>query len=129
MRFRRLVALLLMFSMSACWRYQEVGALPDPVNLPPQSRVHIYDGEVVSFQLARLEADTIRGTERGTGRARVIPLAAVDLIEAKQFQVIDSILFGTAVIVLFYFSVRGISNRPIIIPDGGTGAGLGTLVP
>lgn len=113
MRFRRAVALLLTFSLSACWRYQALGALPDPTPLPPQTRVHVYDGSMVSLTQAQLASDTVRGFDRETRQPRVIPLAAVDSIEAKQFQVIDSILFGTAALLLFYYSVRGLGRRPI----------------
>lgn len=124
MRFRQTVGLVLMFSMSACWRYSEVGALPDPVELPPQTRVHIYDGEVVSLTTARLAADTIRGIERETRRERVIPLAAVDLIEAKRFQVVDSVIFATLAVLVFVFIVRGLGRRPNVVPGLPSSAGV-----
>lgn len=129
MRFRRTIAVVLLFSLSACWRYSELGVLPDPADLPEPTRVHIYDGNVVTLRNARLEADTVRGVEVLTNQERKIPLAAVDLLEGKQLNVLDSVIFGTAVLVVFYYMVRGIANRPISLPDLPPSAGVLAPIP
>lgn len=122
MLLRRAVGILLTFTLSACWRYDSVGALPAAVTFPGDVRVQIYDGEVVVLSHASLAADTIRGVEVARSRTRAIPLAAVDGIEVKQFNMTDSVIFAVLVAALIHFALTGFRNRPFGGPRGPYGA-------
>lgn len=104
----RPVALLaMMVGTGGCFAWRTVGALPRTANLPADTRITKFDGTVIVLTQSRIENDTIRGFLVGNNYRYVIPLAHVDLIEAKQFQPRESLITGVLVGGLIYAVIRG----------------------
>lgn len=110
---RGAVLLALTLWSTACFHYAPVGALPQTTRLPNDIRVEVYDGRVEYLATSQMVTDTIIGVRSATGSQVRIPLAHVDAIDAKTFSLVDSVLAGGIAVVIFYYMVRGIANRPI----------------
>ncbi len=108
-RLLRLAALLsMMVSLGGCFAWRTVGALPRSADLPADTRLTRYDGTVIVLAQSRIENDTIRGYTSGSNVRYVIPLAHVDLIEAKKLQPKESVIAGVLVGGLVYVIVKGL---------------------
>lgn len=108
-RLRRPVALLaLVLVVAGCFDWRTVGALPRVADLPADTKITRYDGTAIVLAQARIENDTIRGYVSGSSVKHVIPLAHVDLIEARQFQAKQSVIAGVLVGTLLYVIVKGL---------------------
>lgn len=108
-RLRRPVALFaLLLMVAGCFDWRTVGALPRSANLPADTRITRFDGTAIVLAQARIENDTIRGYVSGSNLRHVIPLAHVDLIEAREFQPKQSIIAGALVGTLLYVIVKGL---------------------
>jgi hypothetical protein len=105
---RALALLAMMVGVGGCFAWKTVGALPRSADLPADTRITKYDGTVIVLTQSRIENDTIRGYTVGSNYRHVIPLAAVDLIEAKQFQPKESIIAGALVGGMVYVIVKGL---------------------
>jgi hypothetical protein len=110
---RAVVLLALSVWSTACFHYRPVGALPQTTRLPNDIRVETYDGRIEYLSTSEMVSDTIVGVRTATGSQVRIPLAYVDAIDAKTFSLVDSLLAGGIAVVVFYYMVRGIANRPI----------------
>jgi len=106
MRVAMLAAMLV--GVGGCFAWKTVGALPRTTDLPVDTRLTKFDGTVIVLTTARIENDTIRGFTVGSTLRHVIPLAHVDLIEAKQFKPKDSLIAGVLVGGLIYVVVKGL---------------------
>lgn len=108
-RLRRPVALLaLVVVVAGCFDWRTVGALPRSADLPADTKITRYDGTAIVLAQARIENDTIRGYVSGSNVRHVIPLAHVDLIEAREFQAKQSVIAGVLVGTLLYVIVKGL---------------------
>jgi hypothetical protein len=117
---RALALLAMMVSVTGCFAWQTVGALPTSADLPADTRITKYDGTTITLAQSRIENDTIRGYVDGSHFRHVIPLAAVDLIEAKQLQPKQSVIAGVLVGGLVYVVVRGLQTTRPFGPIPGT---------
>ncbi len=102
------VLLVMLVTTSGCFAWKTVGALPRATDLPADTRITKYDGTVIVLAQSRIENDTIRGYVDGSHYRHVIPLAAVDLIEARELQVKQSIIAGALVGGMIYVLVKGL---------------------
>ncbi len=102
------VLLVMLVTTSGCFAWKTVGALPRATDLPADTRITKYDGTVIVLAQSRIENDTIRGYVDGSHYRHVIPLAAVDLIEARELQVKQSIIAGALVGGMIYILVKGL---------------------
>ena len=110
---RSLALIAMMVGVTGCFAWGTVGALPKTADLPMEIRVTQYDGAALVLTQSRIENDTIRGFTAGSNVRHVIPLAAVDLIEAKQFKVKQSLIAGSLVGGLVWLVVKGLqSTKP-----------------
>jgi hypothetical protein len=108
-KLRRPVALLaLVLVVTGCFDWKTVGALPSAADLPADTRITRYDGTAIVLAQARIENDTIKGYISGNNAKQVIPLAHVDLIEARQFQAKQSLIGGVLVGTALYLMIKGL---------------------
>ena len=108
-RLRRPLALLaLVIVVAGCFDWRTVGALPTAADLPADTRITRMDGTAIVLAQARIQNDTITGYVSGSHVKHVIPLAHVDLIEARQFQVKRSLIAGALVGTMLYLMVEGL---------------------
>jgi hypothetical protein len=105
---RATVLLAMMATASGCFAWKTVGALPRSADLPADTRITKYDGTVIVLAQSRIENDTIRGYVDGSHYRHVIPLAAVDFIEAREFRAKESLIAGTLVGGMVYLVVKGL---------------------
>jgi hypothetical protein len=105
---RALALLAMMIGVGGCFAWKTVGALPRSADLPADTRLTKYDGTTIILAQSRIENDTIRGYVDGSHVRYVIPLAAVDLIEARQLQPKQSVIAGVLVGGLVYVVVKGL---------------------
>lgn len=105
---RATVLLVMLVTTSGCFAWKTVGALPRAADLPADTRITKYDGTVIVLAQSRIENDTIRGYVDGSHYRHVIPLAAVDLLEAREFQAKQSIIAGALVGTMIYVLVKGL---------------------
>ena len=120
-RRRRPVALLaLVLVVTGCFDWRTVGALPSAADLPADTRITRYDGTAIVLAQSRIENDTIKGYVSGSNVKHVIPLAHVDLMEARQFQAKQSLIAGTLVGALLYLVVKGLQATQPFGPIPGT---------
>jgi len=103
---RPMALFMMVVSVSGCFDWQTVGALPRTADLPPETRITRYDGTTIVLAQARIENDTIRGYISGNNTRQVIPLAAVDLIETKRIQPKQSVVATVLVVGLVYVVVE-----------------------
>jgi hypothetical protein len=98
----------MVFVVAGCFDWRTVGALPNASNLPADTRITRYDGTSIVLAQSRIENDTISGYMSGSHVKHVIPLAHVDLIEARQFQAKRSLIAGALVGTMLYLMVEGL---------------------
>lgn len=113
---RAACALAMVTWTTACFSYQPVGKLPDSGRLPAEIRLTRYDNTVVVLADSRIEADTIRGYQPGIPGVTTVPLAHVDLIEAKQLRKKDSLLAAAAALAVFAFVAWVVGQQSPIEP-------------
>jgi hypothetical protein len=109
-RTRVLTLAVVAIAMTGCFSWQTVGALPRTADLPADSRITKFDGSVVVLATSRIENDTIRGFTPGSRTKTVIPLAHVDLIEAKRLEPKRSLIGGTITAVVLYIIYQSITS-------------------
>lgn len=105
---RATLLLVMLGTSSGCFAWKTMGALPRSADLPADTRITKYDGTVIVLAQSRIENDTIRGYVDGSHYRHVIPLAAVDLLEAREFQPKQSIIAGALVGGMIYVLVNGL---------------------
>lgn len=105
---RAVTLLVMMMGASGCFAWRTVGALPQSADLPADTRITRYDGSTITLAQSRITNDTIRGYVSGSNVRHVIPMAHVDLLEAKHFQAKQSVIMGALVGTALYVIVKGL---------------------
>jgi hypothetical protein len=121
---QRVVALVVLASLTACTVWQPYAVAPPYAPLPERVRLTLETGEQVELRDAFIAGDTlVVGRQKENEPMREYPLQTIRAVEAGSTSVSRSVLFGVVVTAAGIGAVIGLIY---LIAWAGCGAGSGT---
>jgi hypothetical protein len=107
---RRIVSLLLLILLPACYNWEVVATRPVQQEDVPSGRVRVRRTDGTEIKLARtsVTADTLTGVLRSSGRTRYtegIPLADIQWLETPEVAVVETVMLSVGVVLVVGFVI------------------------